>query len=606
MLLNRLADYADTHCDTSRPFHSVYEFHWQLDIRTRNAEFVEARLTPLADESGNGRGIPHEVPAIVRTSGVEPFLVADDVQYVLGWSGQGKDDKRARECHKAFLEIVQQWADSPEGTGDEIAHAIAQFYRSGGPSKLSKPEEVTAKQRVLIAVNGQPAYEASSVVPFWIAEVIRRKGTGKSGLCLVCGETEPLLKTMPVFLPAKLVPGADSRGAALVSINNPVFGYDLTEQLVHVPICVYCCNAVPVGLIEVLDSGHILTHSGQDSRTTWWLVNPGIDIHADHLDEPDADTITTRLHSVWNTDESDLEEHLDDESLGLFCSISVGGNRSRVMVQDWIEMPLARLERNIRHWFRDHEIQPQWPDGKRVHGITSFAKVFGRWDSQRQRYAPFDARNADRPRYVARALQRSAFRKAPLAPALRAHLVHRICRDGHVDDCRAALIRLALNRNASREETSPVSPGLDHTYQEPAYLAGRLFAVLAQLQQAANTDLNKKAGTNEERPRLNTTYADRFFAGAARNPRAALVSGRLDAKAWFSKLRRGGHHGLAAHFENQLTAIYAMLEATDGVPSTNNLRQQEQFILGYHHQRADRSNKNPPAEPGETTSTQPA
>ncbi|MGW1682697.1 type I-C CRISPR-associated protein Cas8c/Csd1 [Saccharopolyspora sp. NPDC002376] len=606
MLLNKLAEYAHEHSDTSRPFHATYEFHWQLNIGTSGGGISEVNLIPLADESGNGRGIPHEVPAIVRTSGPEPFLVADDVQYVLGWDDENEVSKRVRDCHKAFVEIVLQWSGSAEGADDDVAQVVAEFYRSGGPSKLDKPEDVTAKQRVLIAVNGQPAYDAPSVVPYWISEVVRRKGTGKSGRCLVCGKTAPLLKTMPTFIPAKLVPGADSRGAALVSINEPVFGYDLAEQLVHTPICVHCCNDVPLGLISILDSGHVLTHSGQDSRSAWWLVNPGIEPSVEYLDEPDADVVVERLRSVWKADESDIEDHLDDDDLGLFCSISVGGNRSRVMVQDWIEMPLARLERNIRKWFRDQEIKPQKPGDRRIHGITAFAEALGRWDPQKQRYAPFEARNADRPRDVSRALQRSAFRKVPLAPALRAHLVRRICRDGHVDDCRAALIRLALNRNTSREEATPLPPGLDPTYQEPAYLAGRLFAVLTQLQLAANTDLNKKGSANGERLRLNTTYADRFFAGAARNPRAALVAGRLDAKAWFSKLRRGGHHGMAVHFENQLTAIYHLLEATSGVPATNNLRQQEQFILGYHHQKAERSNKNSQDEPGEPTDTQPA
>lgn len=599
MLLNKLVDYADEHCDRRYPFHTDRDCHWQLDIRTRNGTLVDAVLTPLVDENHSNRGISHHVPTIVRTQGVEPVLAADDVQYVLGWSDETTSDTRVRKCHDAFVDLAVRWADSPQARDDVLAHVVGEFYRSGGPAMLERPDHVTAKQRVVLAVDGEPVCEAPSVVPFWTAEIIRRKGTGKQGLCLVCGATGALMRMVPGSVSSGLVPGAESQ-AALLSVNQRVYGYDLSEQLEHVPVCVDCCDAIPKALDDVLSSTHTFGRRGQDSRTAWWCVKPQLSAPIDDLEDPKPSTINELLASMWEEAGPEQAIQLDDEELGQFCSVTVGGNQGRIVVQDWVDIPLTRLRNNLGHWFCDQEIQPQWPDGAEYHGLSALARAFGRWEKRRGDYTEFYTRGADRPRYVTRQLLRCAVRKAPLAPSLRAHLVHRITTDGYVDDRRAALIRLALNRSIRDEETTRMPPGLDPTYADPAYLGGRLFAVLAQLQRAANTDSRAaKNPTDEEQQEdrsLNTTYSDRFFTGAARNPRAALVSGRLDAKAWFSKLRRGGHQGLASYFENQLTEIYRMLDPAGGLPTTNNLRQQEQFILGYHHQRAHNSSKNTTAD----------
>ncbi|MCA1194606.1 type I-C CRISPR-associated protein Cas8c/Csd1 [Saccharopolyspora sp. 6V] len=600
-MLHHIVEYAREHCDLDRPFHRVRECQWELDIRTDRGEITEARLTPLADETDEGKGPGYPVPTLYRSSKVDPLLAADTVQYVLGWADEKANVARTAQYHSAFADLIQRWSGSSHATDDPIAQALGRFYREHRVATVERPDEFTSNQRVLLAVDGQAAHEADSVPPFWFDEVLRRKGTGTSGTCLVCGQISPLLSRIPLPISGKLVPGA-SNEAVLVSINERVFGYDLSEALHHVPVCATCGDALSAGLEDLLERDSI-TLRGQDSRTAWWLVNPKIPTHIDALDKPDQEQIRHLLYSVWKPDETDGAGRLDEESLGMFYALSVGGNRSRIMIRDWIEMPLIQLESNIRDWFLDHETEPAWPDGHRMHGIKDLARCLGRWEARRGRYVDFTDRSSDRPRYIIRELHRCALRKKPLPPALRAHLVHRISSDGHVDDRRAALIRLALNRSASTKENRSMPPGLDPDHRDPAYLAGRLFAVLAQLQAAANNnrEANQDDPDAEQQQELNTTYTDRFFAGAARNPCTALVTGRLDAKAWFSKLRRTGRGGLSTHFEKQLHAIYGLIDATDGLPATNNLQQQEQFILGYHHERAARPTKTEPGAEEEPT-----
>ncbi len=565
MLLQRLVEYSEEHGET-KPFHRERLFSWQLNLDS-DGKLRFPKLQPLTevDAKGKPRAVPHTTPSAVRTVGVAANLAADDVQYVLEWGDLDTKPARVAQCHAAFVDLVQRWADSDEGQGDPVAQAVAAFYRSGTIGELRKPESYTAKQGVVINVDGVPAYRAASVVPFWSAEVARRKGGGAEGLCLVCGRVRPLLDTVPGKVPARFVPGA-SNDAALVSINERVFGYGLGMQLGSTPLCVVCGEAMTAALVDVLSSGNAAFYGGQDSRLTWWVTGGADADEVDLLDGPDPERISALLLSV----QRGRKPHpgLQTE---MFCSLTVGGNIARVMVRDWVQMPLLKLKENIAQWFVDQEIATRWDDGRRHYGIGRLALVTGRWMRDRQHYAEFGMKAADRPDGVQRDLIRTAIRGTPLPPSLLAHLVHRICTDGHLDEPRAALIRLALIRSPLTRE-NPM-PDLDPTNTDPGYVAGRLFAVLEQLQYDASDS------------KLNTTYGDRFFAGAVTNPRAAIVNGRRDANAWLRKLRRR-KPGAAVNRDKQLDGLFRLFDAGIGLPARTTLRQQSMFLLGYHHQRA--------------------
>ncbi|MGH4027141.1 MAG: type I-C CRISPR-associated protein Cas8c/Csd1, partial [Pseudonocardiaceae bacterium] len=439
MLLQRLVEYAKQHGE-AKPFHRQRLFSWQLNI-AGDGTFRSLRPLVETDAKGRPRAVPHTTPSAVRTVGVAANLTADDVQYVLGWGEPDSKPARVAQCHAAFVDLTQRWADSDEGKRDSVARAVAAFYRSGAVADLQRPEDCTAKQGVFISVDGDPAYGAPSVVPFWSAEVARRKGGGVEGLCLVCGRVRPLLDTVPGKIPARLVPGA-SNDAALVSINERVFGYGLDTQLGSTPLCLVCGESMMAALANVLSSRDTAFYGGQDSRLAWWVTG---DAHADEvdlLDGPDPERVTELLQSIHHARSPD-----PDDPVEMFCSLTVGGNVARVMVRDWVQMPLFDLKKNVARWFTDHRIATRWDDQREYHSLTRFVLVTGRWLRDRQRYADFGTKGADRPEGVQRDLLRAAIRGTPLPPSLLVHLVHRVCTDGRLDEPRAALIRLALNRS---------------------------------------------------------------------------------------------------------------------------------------------------------------
>lgn len=579
MLLKRLTEYAATQPEAA-PFHRERRFLWQLEL-DRDGRPRSTTLTPLLepDAKGKQRGVPHRVPAAVRTVGVAANLAADDVQYVLGWRDPSSKPERVAQCHTAFVELVERWAASPIAAADPVPGAVAAFYRAGGVAALAPPDVFTSKDGVVILVEGTHAHQAVSAPEFWAEEVARRKGSARHGRCLVCGQVRPLLDTVPGKIPQRLVPGA-SNDAALVSVNAAVFGYDLTTQLAATPLCLECGEAVTSGLHALLESPtNTTTAPGQDSKLAWWVIG-GSDRAARLLFAPKPRTVTEFLQAVHRARKPTIQ-HGKGKSLDeRFHSLTVGGNIARIVVRDWVEMPLAAVEDNVARWFDDHEITSRW-GGDRHHSIGRLAVVTGRWQGSAGGYTSFGEKGDGRPKGIYRDLLRTALRGTPLPRAVLTHVLGRIRADRRIDDARVALLRLALIRTTSPQE-KPM-PGLDPDSTDPAYVAGRLFAAYEKLQY----DAHHPPGKSGTRPKnnVNVTFADRYLAGAIANPRVALLNGARDARAWLRKLRRG-HGGLATNNEKSILELHERLGGEDGYPSRLTPDQQGRFVIGYHHQRA--------------------
>ncbi|WP_112276821.1 type I-C CRISPR-associated protein Cas8c/Csd1 [Lentzea terrae] len=567
MLLHHLVKQAEQD-PAAKPFHRSLRFDWELRLNSDGTlanNGLESLLVP--DAAGKLRGAEHLVPAVTRTVGVAPNLAADDVQYVLGWDDPDSKPARVAQCHAAFAELTQRWADSPEGQHDPIAQALARFYRSGEVTRLRRDPDATAKQRVLITVGTTPAYRAASVTEFWAAEVTRRKGGGQRGLCLVCGRTRPLLDTLPGKVPARLVPGA-TNDAALVSVNERVFGYDLTTQLTCSPICIPCGEGVSAGLVRVLDSDNTTSYGGQDSRLAWWTTEPVQRNPMKLILDADPKQVHALISSIHSGKPA---RRLNDTNK--FCALTVGGNVARVMVRDWLEMPLSTVEEHAAAWFDDLDMVTLHPDELARQPLQRLVRVTGRWQRAERRYAFLGAKGSAHPHAAQRDLLNAALRNTSPPPSLLTHLLHRVRTDGRLDTPRAALLRLMLLR--SHLTTEKPMPGLDESNTDPAYVAGRVFAALDALQYDAFDG------------KLNTTYANRYLAGAITNPRAALLAGSKLADAWLRKFR-GPRKGTGVNHSRELTTLFGLLDAASGIPHRTTPAQQALFLLGYHHQRAHR------------------
>lgn len=108
---------------------------------------------------------------------------------------------------------------------------------------------------------------------------------------------------------------------------------------------------------------------------------------------------------------------------------------------------------------------------------------------------------------------------------------------------------------------------LNETSTDSAYLCGRLFAVLEQIQRSA-------LGNG-----INATIKDKFFSSACSTPN--LVFPRL-LKLTQSHLNKIGG-GLEYYYDKTLQEIMGKLD--DTFPRTLSMEMQGMFILGYYQQK---------------------
>jgi CRISPR-associated protein Csd1 len=110
---------------------------------------------------------------------------------------------------------------------------------------------------------------------------------------------------------------------------------------------------------------------------------------------------------------------------------------------------------------------------------------------------------------------------------------------------------------------------LDPENTDPAYLLGRLFAVLERFQTLA---LGK----------VNATIRDRYFGSASATPRTVFPILIRMYQHHRSKAEKGDKPRLAGYFTGQLSEIMNLLPPE--LPATLPLKAQGKFALGYFHQ----------------------
>lgn len=135
------------------------------------------------------------------------------------------------------------------------------------------------------------------------------------------------------------------------------------------------------------------------------------------------------------------------------------------------------------------------------------------------------------------------------------------------NDTRVGIVKACLNRKACRtNKEEEITMALNKGNTNPAYLCGRLFAVLEKLQQDA------AGGT------LNTTIVDSYFSSACSKPSTV-----------FPKLVELSNHHIkkvGGNFYKSL--IGEIINPLDGeFPTTLNLDDQGRFIVGYYQQNRD-------------------
>ncbi len=406
--------------------------------------------------------------------------------------------------------------------------------------------------------------------------------------CLITGELE---KIEPKHLVIKGVTGAQPSGSAIISFNNEAlcsYGFrsssrgegreGLNAQVGRSAATKYVqainnllsseTNSIDVGGTSFLFWTEKETDIGIEKITKPILAPP--------KDSPDSCTRAVRqLYESINSGRLTLEESKRFYILGLSAP-----SKARITVRHWQNGTVGDFARNIKQHFDDLEIIHSNAD--HVYDslsalLASSSRSAGK--KKEPHHIWYKKMRYDVPPNLAENVINSILKNKPYPQTLLHSVIRRIRAEQNkkindrsipnVTRIRAAIIKACINRfnRFHHKKEEEITVALDKTNKNPAYLLGRLFAVLERVQW--------KALKIE-------TIRERYYGAFSSTPVTVYPQLMKLKNHHLAKMDSGKNF-----FENLIGEIVDGLDGSGIIPRQFSLEEQGRFAVGYYHQRQD-------------------
>lgn len=544
MLLQRLKEYADKRMDMPPVLYTEAPVRYIIELDAAG-QLLTPRPTDTADPSSpkTKRGQRRLVPQIQRTVGLKPLLLADKADYTLGIGSEDAKPERVAACHAAYLALLVRCAQETDATEVE---AVVRFLQHAPAEQLDLPSDFDRGALMTFRVDDTFVVDLPAVRTFWAAQHAPTEEAAVVMQCIVCGHQRPVLERLQGKI--KGVPGGQTSGTAIISANAVAFeSYGLEASLIA-PTCADCGERFTKAANHLLADQSSRIVLGGSAFIYWTRKDVGFDLLA-ILDKADAEAVRLLLESPGSG-----KQRAEFDATAFYAT-SLSGSGARVVVRDWIDTTVGAVQDNLRQWFAWQRIVGTFGEEPRPLSLFQLASATVRESKDILPTTP-------------RALLSAALNGAPLPWGLLYQAVRRNRAEQKVTLQRAALIKLVFASRQSVQQEDRMAQ-LDLTNTAPAYLCGRLLAVLEDIQHTAI-------------PGAKATIVDRFFGTASSAP--ASVFGRLmrGAQPHLSNLKRDKPNAYRA-LQRRMEEITSGL---DSFPRTLMLQEQGLFSLGYYHQRA--------------------
>ena len=552
-------------------------------------------------------------------------ILWDHSGYVLGMPTDDSEEKlvMAPKQHEAFkLELAKLRELLPENKGFKAIELFYEKYeekREGEPSDLFAeevkdlsniiPEDILLEIKKKVGANisfqlsteSDPNQLISSHrnIRSYLAGSTEEEGE-EMGRCLVTGEKGTI---------ARLHGGISLFGAqanaTLISFQK-FSGYDSygKEQGLNAPISQPASDAIISGLNMLLEKDKNTNYRIGETTFVFWntlqddelLKNyqeatfTGLPSDSDFDEEEEATSTSKKKVAKKKNPEQETKvvvqalrsalggknANIDRDHSDRFYILALAPNAKRVSIKLWMEGTISEIIGNTLAHLDDMNIvrfngllDEDTPPLRPVYRIMK--AIYTATDSTKW------------PRQVVQELLESIIKGLPYAPALQMACLERIHHDHTskypVTELRAALLKAYINRKHRKNpQIKQLTMALDKSNSNPAYLAGRLFALLERIQEKAI-------------PGVKANITDRYFRTASATP--GIIFGRLLQLSAFhlSKIKKE-HGGLGFYFDRQIQEVLELLPG--GQASFDKFftpDQQSIFAVGYYHQKAYRDQK---------------
>lgn len=572
--------------------------------------FPQYRLAPRGNQMVE-KPVRMIVPEQPGRSGKTPppYFLCDKNAYVLGiHKNDEKDPEYSKQRFEAFSELNRSLLQKVDCTE---AKAVINFLENYDPLRgrehpvIAKNLEELLKDVFLVfMLDGKYIHDHQAIKHVW-EKHFQSYASDYVGQCLVTGEVKPIARLHDIKLKG-IYPHYG--GVTLVGFNDLAYeSYNRTGkngQGLNSPVSEKVTKAYSKTLNYLLSdentNGKIVIG---DTTVVYWAESQNSDYttlmsyffqfseeeqeanQTDNSEKRDrgAENLLKQIaEKVMRGQQVDLRsigEDFDENTR--FCVLGIEApNRGRAAIRFFYRDPFIKILQNITQHYDDLKIvKPE-----EYYPITPYSIV--RETVSRKPLNPPPPQPL-----LAGAVLRAILTNAQYPAALYYAIINRIRAD--MDDekkkirkinyVKAAIIKAFLIRKYRHQENpfkEVLTMALNEQSTIPAYLLGRLFAVLEDAQKEA-----------AKPAKLNATIKDRYFTSACASPSSVFPV----------LLRLSQHHISKAEYgyvyDRRIQEIMKLLDVDQNpFPSRLTLDRQGIFVLGYYHQRADFYKKNDQTE----------
>lgn len=523
-----------------------------------------------------------DVPQSFKRPGkvTKPFFLWDKTAYSLGVSSS--NDKKSDAVFELSLATFEAFKNLHlsllENVEDKGLKALALFLQDWKPECFEKtiltPEILDTN--IVFQLDGvrQYIHESTEAKMIWTSRL--NSVDVKEAMCLITGKNGPISRLHPAI---KGVPGGQSAGVSIASFDKSSFESYGKKQGDNAPVSERAAFAYTTALNYLLrQENNQVIGFGDTSVVFWALADSeqkaksaeaffmkGFNPPAS-TDDSEVITLGAELEKlVKGRPLSEISPDL--ESNTQFFILGLAPNAARLSIRFWLQTDIGEIQQRFSEHFQDLVLNPlPWKKAPSLYRLL-LELIPTRYDTSRKKKKK-DVK--DTSGHLAGEFMRSILTGQRYPRSILTQLLSRFRADGDISGLRVAMVKAVLQREFRLLGKEEITMSLDETNSNPAYLLGRLFAVLENIQRNALGD------------KVNATIADKYYASASTIPYSVYPRLLSGSKHHLSKIRKD-KPGLAFNFEKEIGFIIGMLPAE--FPRHVSIENQGRFSIGYYHQK---------------------
>lgn len=563
-MLKQIADYASRGEGIVRPGFAEKAVRWLIDLKPNGTVFVQVLGV---DSKGRSFSACPVYPANEMQSGgkAHPLVETLNVVTLLTKTDDEPITPKEEAKHGFFVQSLRDLAEYVPNAA-LVADALERPDVLVTVRTALREAKAKVTEKATLAYDGHVLVEDPGVVEWWTARRKASDAEAGSGVpCLVTGELIEPLPTHPKIGGLGAVGGL-AIGSSLISFDKGAFASYGLEQSANAPVSEEAATLYSTGLNRIIREGKRLV----SMIVGYWYsgpVSPESDLIASFFEgegEDDAEAAGAKiqarklLHAIESGERADLRGYR-------YYVLVVSGAAGRVMVREWREDSFEALARAVASWFDALSITASHGQSL-IRGPKIFALLASTARESSEVSPPLEAS------LWQAALTGGAIPLAAVRGALNRTRIDIL--EDQVRPIRMALLKAFIVRNTRNGNL--MQPYLNEDHPEVAYHAGRVLAIMADIQFLALGDVK-------------ANLIQRFYPAACATP--ALVFGRLVRQSQFHLRKIEG--GLSYHLDGKLAGVWGRV--MHDLPATFDLTEQSLFALGYYqqiaHDRAERAER---------------